>query len=103
MQQVCEELGTPLLVRLARTTLAEVALYRGDHREAARQILRCRSSPPPARTAFESASWVWAAARLAAAEGDPIRATEVLAGVYDSLPARPVLLLEQRNPAHHGI
>ena len=89
------ELDDTLGVVRARAVLALVALRRGEIRDAAQHVQRCRAelafgAPPSARLLC-----VWLEAHVAAAEDGPERAFEVLAPVYDDLGASDALLVEQ--------
>lgn len=93
-----EDLGTRFFVPMALWVVASVAMARGDLSETAQQIERCRTEPPCGRVLPGAAAYALLEARLAdAQEGAPdgsARAVQVLADVYDTLPAHKRLLVE---------
>jgi DNA-binding CsgD family transcriptional regulator len=83
---------------LALSTLATVAIRRGDLAEAARHVARSRSriagSPAAVRLRVR-----WTAGQLTEARQGPAAAMEALAEVYDSAPACRHLLLRESAAA----
>lgn len=93
------ELGNRLVVPLALATLAQVALHRGDLQEANDHLDRAAAGPLLLPT--DAASLAWTRAQLTAAEDGAAAAIRVAAGWCPSLPAHPILLLQE--PAAGGL
>ncbi|HEV7526827.1 MAG TPA: LuxR C-terminal-related transcriptional regulator [Acidimicrobiia bacterium] len=96
---MAEELGARFFVPLGVATLAEIALLRGDLREAARLVEGYRGEPAAPAVAFGADLYVWLEARLREAEEQPVVAMEILASVYDAPAAHKRLLIEQPGAA----
>jgi DNA-binding CsgD family transcriptional regulator/tetratricopeptide (TPR) repeat protein len=92
---VADELGLRLVVPLALTTLAQIAVRRGDLAEAAERLERCRLEPGWPAIPLGAAEHTWAEAQLADAEDGPLGAMKVLADQYGSLSGSPALLLAE--------
>lgn len=90
-----EEVTTSLFVPLARSTLAAVALFRGDLRAATEQIELCRVAPAPSREPFVSMLCTWMEARAAATLHGAARAVEILDDVYGNPETARRLFLEE--------
>jgi DNA-binding CsgD family transcriptional regulator len=90
---LADEIGARLFVPLARTTLALVALQRGDLEGAAAQLARCAAEP--AQGDFIAGLCAWIEARIGYAQHDPSLAVKVLRGVSGNLPANKRALLEE--------
>lgn len=77
-----EQLEQELLVPLALSTLATVALRRGDLTSAAEHIERCRQQMQDS-TGPDAVRITWLAGQLAAAQGDESWAMDTLVDLYD--------------------
>jgi len=93
--EIATEAGTRMFVPLAYATVAQVALLRGDLREASEYAERCRGEPAAGRVRFGTATYAWTHARVAEAEGGPAAAMAVLGEQYEPLPTEPILLVEE--------
>jgi DNA-binding CsgD family transcriptional regulator len=91
------ELGSGLAVPVALATLSQVAVLRGDLREAAR--LADRIEPGPVLLPTDAAVFTWTAARLAGARDGAAAALRAVAGPGRPLPAEPVLLVGESAAA----
>jgi DNA-binding CsgD family transcriptional regulator len=94
-----EEFEQELLVPLALSTLATVALRRGDLSGAAEHIDRCRARVHTASGAAAVRA-TWLAGQLAVAQGDAGWAMEQLVDIYDD--PRSLHLLLSDEPAAAG-
>jgi DNA-binding CsgD family transcriptional regulator len=92
---VAHELGAYLLAPAAHAVLASVALRRGELAAAGHQVERYQAQLAADQVTFGSARYTWIEAQLADAEDGPEAAVQVLAGIYDGLPARRRLLVEE--------
>jgi DNA-binding CsgD family transcriptional regulator len=91
---LAEELGTPLFVPLARSTLAAAALLRGDPAAATEQVERGRAELSGSGT-FASMAFDWIEARMVGTKDGAAEAAELLADVYAEPSANWRLLLEE--------
>jgi DNA-binding CsgD family transcriptional regulator len=89
-----QELEQELLVPLALSTLATVAIRRGDLATATEHVERGRTQLAGSSEAT-AVRITWLAGQLAEARGGPGWAVDLLADVYDSPPSRRQLLLEE--------
>jgi DNA-binding CsgD family transcriptional regulator len=87
--------GTRFFAPLALTTLATVAVLRGDLKEASRQVSAYRAAPPPPLAGFGSGAFNWVEARVADAQAGPGPAVDVLSDVYGDPVAHKRLLVEE--------
>ncbi|MDQ1519524.1 MAG: hypothetical protein QOI55_597, partial [Actinomycetota bacterium] len=92
---MAEELGFPLLVAPARSTLAGAYLLGGDHAAALQEVQRCRAEPTASVQSFELMRCDWVEARVTNEVRGPVDAVEVMAAVYADPAANTRLLLEQ--------
>jgi DNA-binding CsgD family transcriptional regulator len=92
---MADVIGARLFVSLARTTLAFVALHRGDLHEAISQLKRCESEPAASRGGSIVAMTAWIRARVAYSMDEPKRAADLLTDVYDNLTPAKRMLLEE--------
>jgi DNA-binding CsgD family transcriptional regulator len=97
--ELAEELGARFFVPLGVATLAEIALLRGELREAARLVERYRGELAAPAVAFGADLYVWLEARLREAEEQPAAAIGILASVYDDPAAHKRLLIERPGAA----
>ncbi|HEX6755499.1 MAG TPA: LuxR C-terminal-related transcriptional regulator [Mycobacteriales bacterium] len=91
------ELGSGHAVPGALATLSQVAVLRGDLREAAG--LADRIEPGPVLLPTDADVFTWTAARLAAARDGAAAALAAVAGPRRPLPAEPVLLVRESAAA----
>ncbi|MEY2591155.1 MAG: hypothetical protein QOJ67_3139 [Acidimicrobiaceae bacterium] len=94
-----DERGTTFYAPFAISTLATVALLRGDLDGAARQVTRYRAAPPPPRVGFGSSTYAWTEARLTDARRGAVAAFETLAELYADGAAQRRLLVEESAAA----
>lgn len=88
---LADELGTLLFAPLALSTLAVVALRRGNLPEAADQTARCRALAEASHAPFELVLCDWIEAQMT---DDPDHAVETMARVYANPSANLRLFLE---------
>jgi DNA-binding CsgD family transcriptional regulator/transcriptional regulator with XRE-family HTH domain len=92
-----EELGAELFVPLARTTVAAIALMRGDVSAAGEQLKRCRSARSLAGFVITLTQWL--EGRLAEIVDGPARAADVLTPLYRDDGAQKRLIIEEPSSA----
>jgi DNA-binding CsgD family transcriptional regulator len=95
--ELATRLGTPWFLPMARALLAEVAVMRGELREAASQLER--NGPVIAWPPWGAGACRLAAARLTEAEGRPDRALVQAADLYDDEGLDARLLLDDPGGA----
>jgi DNA-binding CsgD family transcriptional regulator len=93
--EIAAEAGTRMFVPPAYATVAQVAVMRGDLREASEYAERCQGEPAAGQVRLGAATYAWTHARVAEAEGGPAAAMAVLAEQYEALPTEPILLVEE--------
>ncbi|MEN3356052.1 MAG: hypothetical protein V7637_34, partial [Mycobacteriales bacterium] len=89
------EMDTRLFVPLALATLAQAAVHRGDLRAAHEYLQRYRRELAPPHRRLGPLARTWCEARLAEAQDGPAAAVALLADLYESVPAQPILLVEE--------
>ncbi len=92
---IAEELKIETLLPFALATLGQVAVLRGDLYRAARYAERYLREPTPPHHRLGPATHEWTVAHLTDASG----AMRTLNDLYESLPARPILLLDEPHAA----
>jgi DNA-binding CsgD family transcriptional regulator len=95
---LADALAARLFVPLVRTTLAAIALHRGDLDVAAAHLERCQADPMAAAH-FESTVAAWIRARITDALNGASLAMQAMAAVFDDLPACKRAMLEEPGMA----
>ncbi|RKR90388.1 regulatory LuxR family protein [Micromonospora pisi] len=96
---VAQESGAHLLVPLALSALAMVALRTGDLLTAAEYVRRCRVNLATGNTPLWSAQYDWVELLLAAEQDGPRRAMDLLENHHSGLPTRRLLFIEEPGAA----
>ncbi|MEV4511726.1 LuxR C-terminal-related transcriptional regulator [Dactylosporangium sp. NPDC049525] len=94
-----QELGAEMLIPLAFSVLATVALRSGDLLAAADHVRRYRAHLEAGTAPLWSVQYEWVEVLLAAEQDGPRRAAELLAGRFAGLARRPALFVEEPGAA----
>ena len=91
---IAQRAGTEVFVPLAVSTIASVALLRGDLEEAARRVDQCRDAAAD-RMGFGWGNCFWIEARIVEARDGAAAAVETASRIYDDVAVHSCILVEE--------